>query len=583
MRYPVVFSLALTLALATLCPAGKAQENETGERDRTPAEWLQALRGEEVVVSQEAAWNLSRFGRDAVPVFQQGLADRDARTRAAAAYGLSFLGAYARPALAGLGEQLRDADAQVRVAAAAALWAIDRQSEKTLPVLVVGLTDRSAEVRRRAAWALQFFGRKARPAIAPLIGALNDADADVRGRSARALGRIGPDAASVVPQLLRGLADKDNRVQAACAEALGNIGARPDECLPALAKLLNSRQPTVERRAFAALEQFGPAGRVALTRAYEPMLKEGFRRGKTPAQRWEFVGMVVAYLPPISLDCLVDEAVRALRDDDLEIRSGPLWVLFRSAFVPPEAVSGLRKTLDDPYDGVREMAAVLLGRMDRHRKEVIDRMIGELRSPDPLRVTSAGRVLAELGAADPAAISLLVRALEHERGFVRRQTARTLCRLGQQIDRVVPVLIAGLTDQDEEVEKVTYPADPVGAADLLAAIGPGARAALPDLTKALHSPRHGVRIATAQALWRVSGKPEEALPVLAEIVQCRAALPEVTVAAVVALGRMGEAARPATPILARLLFGEQPEAVRQAVVEALLRIDPEEAVRAGLR
>jgi HEAT repeat protein len=63
-------------------------------------------------------------------------------------------------------------------------------------------------------------------------------------------------------------------------------------------------------------------------------------------------------------------------------------------------------------------------------------------------------------------------------------------------------------------------------ARVLGRIGPAAAEAVPVLTEMLDNPSPEVRIEAATALWRITGDPGRAIPVLAEIVRNRRMLPE---------------------------------------------------------
>jgi HEAT repeat protein len=100
-------------------------------------------------------------------------------------------------------------------------------------------------------------------------------------------------------------------------------------------------------------------------------------------------------------------------------------------------------------------------------------------------------------------------------------------------------------------------------------LGEAAADAIPDLQRALHDKNPAVRLYAAQALWRVQGKPDQALPVLAAGLKDEAA-PDL---AAMLLGEMGAAASPAVPALGELTRHKN-EYVRAQAMYALGRIGP---------
>jgi hypothetical protein len=123
-------------------------------------------------------------------------------------------------------------------------------------------------------------------------------------------------------------------------------------------------------------------------------------------------------------------------------------------------------------------------------------------------------------------------------------------------------------------------AGPEAAAILLGECGPSARAALPALELRLQDNTPRVRLASAQAIWRISGSASKALPVLVDILDSRpqpkpgqssAAYNYTLVRAIEAIEEMGPAARDAIPSLERVRTFSM--AVRHAVNSALPRIE----------
>ncbi|MEV3925967.1 hypothetical protein [Actinomadura coerulea] len=155
--------------------------------------------------------------------------------------------------------------------------------------------------------------------------------------------------------------------------------------------------------------------------------------------------------------------------------------------------------------------------------------------PDPETGLAAVRALTGLGEpADEEVVGLLLNILER-----RHQFGRKAGRHGWRFD--------------------------VNACDWLGELGHRARAAVPALRALRDDPAEPARAAAAFALWNTTRDAGEALPVLIE------QIPDDPVRTLYDLGLMGEAARPALPILRDYAAGEGDVADRAR--QALRRID----------
>src|SRR5262249_42946488 len=107
------------------------------------------------------------------------------------------------------------------------------------------------------------------------------------------------------------------------------------------------------------------------------------------------------------------------------------------------------------------------------------------------------------------------------------------------------------------------------AADALAEIGPGAKAAAPKLAKFLKEDTPAVRVKAASALCRIDRKDQAAFAALVEALERT----EYRLAAVQGLEALGPDARAAVPALAKALKGPDP-LTRCAIVGALGNLGP---------
>ena len=152
-----------------------------------------------------------------------------------------------------------------------------------------------------------------------------------------------------------------------------------------------------------------------------------------------------------------------------------------------------------------------------------------------------------LGEMGPDAAVALIPALTHRDKDVRRRAALALEYLGPDAAPALEALAASLRDKDERVRR--YSADAIGE------IGSSAQSALPMLLGAADDPASRVREAVVDALPRVAPESPEVLVALIAALED----PDGTVEAhaVMSLGRLGAAARPAVPLMAKMLRSEK--------------------------
>jgi HEAT repeat protein len=120
----------------------------------------------------------------------------------------------------------------------------------------------------------------------------------------------------------------------------------------------------------------------------------------------------------------------------------------------------------------------------------------------------------------------------------------------------------------------------VEAAQMLGTFGPPAKAAIPDLVKAIRGNDAPLRIHAAVALGQIHSEPETVIPLLIGLLDDpQDGEPE---AAMQALGDFGSLAKAAVPRLVPLLKSREKD-TRHAASAALRQIDPEAATKAATR
>ena len=152
----------------------------------------------------------------------------------------------------------------------------------------------------------------------------------------------------------------------------------------------------------------------------------------------------------------------------------------------------LFEALGDPSEAVRAAAAQALSRIGPAAADVPS-LAAALRSPDRYVAAFAAWSLGNLEAAAEPAAAELGRVLERDE--TNEVVTRALARMGAAAKAAVPELVRALRS-DNDVHRWR-------AARTLGRIGPGAQAAVPALTAALADPSGAVRAHAARALGRI--------------------------------------------------------------------------------
>jgi hypothetical protein len=206
--------------------------------------------------------------------------------------------------------------------------------------------------------------------------------------------------------------------------------------------------------------------------------------------------------------------------------------------------------------------------------------------------TDLEKLIEPLLAGDPAVVPVLIELLGHEDEGVRVTATQGLRAVGPAATDAVPALARGLRGT-EEVQEKSFQA--------LAAIGPGARAAIPALREIIRAgPGLGPafegytagdsytakwpRIAAAMVLWRITPEDEDILPTLLHVLNDREEPDErLRGAAIETLGDIGPRANAAVPGLLQVIKTDENGYYVEQATEALKKIDPEVAVKEGLK
>jgi HEAT repeat protein len=316
---------------------------------------------------------------------------------------------------------------------------------RAVPALVRLLDENDRLAKLNALGQLEYLGRAAAPALPSILRELGSDDAAVRGSAIRVLTRLGDAGAKALPELERLFDHGDDQTRCDVVRDLDGLGAIAE---PLLVRATRDRGDHWTRACAAT----------ALARLKAPSA-DAFA--------------AVAKLLDDPDGVVRSEAVSALRSPAFAGRTHALFVQRLDSgdgFAESHYADSLGRELD-PQIGV-DLGTLIGAHRQSGRPAVELRALGE-------RATALPWVLGFATASEP---------------WVRAAVAGVLGRIG------------GTADDVEELRRLAADADAnvrAAAVRSLGALGPRARAALPELAKAFRDAEWTVRSAAADALFAV--------------------------------------------------------------------------------
>lgn len=480
-------------------------------------------------------------------------------------------------------------DPQVALTAIDQLGALGDKAASAVPALVKALSRPEDEVRQRAARGLGSIGPAAAAAVPQLLQTLKDENAEVRGYAAYALGRAGGGSDQVVEALSQAAFDRAPVVRRAALRALQRLNPPQEKVMPLVLKILEQGDASIIA---PALETLAEQGEVALPRLCQALQHDQacYWACLALAELGPKAGPAVPHLKPL------------LAHKDPEVRMQALAALGEIGPAAQPLVPDIVAALKDEAGGVRYAAAFALGRIGT-TPEATAALEEALKQDDAfLRMVSAWAIARNNPgnrAAVERAVELILQAFKSQDVHLRRAAARVAVDVEMPVDRVAPLLVAALRDRDADVVGNAIEAlSQLGpkalrqinevlenrelrpyAVRLIQRMGAKAESAVPALVRLLGEPAESDEDAMFKqevqfALAAIGPAAAVAVPDL--VGSLRSAQDPVRASAAFALGKIGPAARAAVPVLRENLRSGNP-VVRLASIRALLQIQPGEA------
>jgi HEAT repeat protein len=356
---------------------------------------------------------------------------------------------------------------------------------------------------REAMTALKFLGR---PAVGPLTKALRDPKGSplIRANAAAVLGDLGVDAAESVPALEESEKDDpDIGVRLYAARSLWKVAGRIEPVLKQIRILSQDANPNARQHVAATAKEMGPAAGPVLRDLLEGARRYPSTQGPPELRSARFKANQQVFEAAVAMgDTSIPELIEALETPAFQLLAQQSLQRFG-----PKAVRPLTDALEHKSPQVRGRAAIVLGWLKEQGRPAV---------PD------------------------LEKLLGSSNADVRGSAARAIWEISKKADRILPVLLKALRDEDTKGYR--------GALGLLADIGPLARDAVPDLDRIARSDDADLAALAATALWKIA-KDRRVAPLRRALKQ-RVLL---NYHVFWTLAEMGKNAAPATPELLEAL------------------------------
>ena len=474
-----------------------------------------ALGDADADVREACAASLPKMSKAAVPVLLKALKGDQKSLWTMSMKILGEIGAESAQAIPDLKAFLLQPDRGLAEAAADALAGIGAPSIK---VLTEAAADKSDQVRILAVRALHKIGAPAVPTFIDLLGAK---DVDVQRQVAALLGGMQVNDKSVVIGLGFATKDKDYQVRLNALNSLRQMGTSAKLAEPYIVALLTDLDPTIRLNAFQTLTGLNIDPRPGLKKALShPDLKTRI----TTASLMTQLNLELELAAPILVEGLKanDEglkmqaahalSLRGLREDEVlpifiaglkneqaSVRRQAGESIARYGAKASKAGPALIATLEDPDDSVVTQSMATLRVVGADAKTLFPAMVKVLRRKDTKLHTAASQIIFQVG---PDAIDEIVTLLKKEDApGIRLACLQTLAMVGPRAKSAVSELTKALGDSEPRARMT--------AARALGNIGPDAKTAQDALTKALQDTDDNVKKIAEAALTQIKADPNQ--------------------------------------------------------------------------
>ncbi len=298
---------------------------------------------------------------------------------------------------------------------------------------------------------------------------------------------------AITPVLIEGLRDSDSRVRANALGLVQFLDLKSDEVLAALIETITDEDAEVRSKTVQILCMLGLIAQDAA-----PVLVEVLENGEIESRR--DAAFALGHVLPLDAEP-PPALLEALQSEDKPLRVKAALSLKRLGRID-EGLPVLTEALRNTDRMMRLHVAIELGSSGGAPPGPGVVSLLTLALKDEYRVVRGAAILGldNMGAAAKDAVPQLIELLE-QRQEHRCAVLDALAQIGSPLERVIPVLVASLGDEDEWVRR--------SGAQALASMGPAAKDAIPALKEALKDKRQSVRKAAAEALKRIQQEKKQ--------------------------------------------------------------------------
>ena len=312
------------------------------------------------------------------------------------------------------------------------------------------------------------FGAESDADVSKLAAQHGASDREVRREASYQLQRLGSAAKSALPELIKALDDSDKQVWANVIAAIAAIGPDAKDAVPRLIAGLDGRKS-----------------------------RDGRQREKSQ------VLLRSAFVLTSIGDAARPALIEALKGDDTGLRVGAAKALGGMGARAKDATPALIENLGHNDEELRSEVVETLGLIGA---DAVGPLVKSLGWPEPrLRIGSA-RSLAAIGPSDASGSALIGRLRNETEVSVRAAILAALPRVGVAQEKFVPLLIAGLRDDRDELR--------AAAVNALIVIRPAEKLAVPAVAALLADPKPAIVERAVYVLGRFGPAAKSAAPAL---------------------------------------------------------------------
>lgn len=310
--------------------------------------------------------------------------------------------------------------------------------EPLVPGLVELLKHEKPRVREQACMCLRKIGKRAKAAVPALLDALASSEHNVREQAAKALQGIGTDEVTNTDQLKAALTDDNWNVRDLASRALGKMGAK-GSVLQELVEKFDSPDAADRIEVIESLMQLGTADAVpTFERAIDDPEPEVREKAVDALGRQGYPEMVL-------------ELCRAMRDPVARVRASAAGQFHYSGKTPEAVTALTALLDDPVPEVRVAACATLSKASGSLAKELVPKIIALLGDLSPEVQWAAMRALGALGRDDDTALAALICELDSPDAEHRRQAIHAVAAAGRDGADALAALVPRINDTNEDV------------------------------------------------------------------------------------------------------------------------------------